>query len=362
MQSARIELPHANRLGLDYAAEAARFPGLPFPIWDVHVHLSGVDAVKVFRQVLDLYGVGRVYSMSPLEEVDAITAVLGDRVRFIATPDFHDPDRCHALGPGYAARLDEFARRGARIAKFWSAPRGIDFAEQAGFTTNLFRLDLPHVQANMARAVQLGMVIMVHVADPDTWFATTYANTQRYGTKASQYEPLERCLEQFPVPMIAAHLGGWPEDLGFLSDLLTRHERLYLDTSATKWMVRELSRHEPSVRMEFFQRWRHRLLFGSDIVTRDGHLTAAAREAEDQKSSSAAEAFELYASRYWALRTLFETDYRGPSPIADPDLQLTDPQRYRADDAPELRGTSLPLDLLRSLYYDTAHALLETAE
>ncbi|MHC4590503.1 MAG: hypothetical protein ACYTAQ_14535 [Planctomycetota bacterium] len=39
-------------------------------------------------------------------------------------------------------------------------------------------------------------------------------------------------------------------------------------------------------------------------------------------ASSPQEAFDLYASRYWALRTLFETDHVGPSPIADPDLAL----------------------------------------
>ena len=35
--------------------------------------------------------------------------------------------------------------------------------------------------------------------------------------------------------------------------------------------------------------------------------------------------FDLFASRYWALRTLLETSYDGPSPIVDPDLPLVDP-------------------------------------
>ena len=67
----------------------------------------------------------------------------------------------------------------------------------------------------------------------------------------------------------------------------------------------------------------------------------------------------MYASRYWVFRTLFETDYDGESPIAEPDLSMVDPDRYDEMDAPQLVGKSVPPDLLRSLYHDAAHDLLE---
>jgi hypothetical protein len=47
------------------------------------------------------------------------------------------------------------------------------------------------------------------------------------------------------------------------------------------------------------------------------------------------------------------------SPIADPDLNMVDPQRYAVMDSPLLAGKSVPADVLRSLYHDAAHALLE---
>ena len=75
------ELPHANRLGLDYRQEARQFTALPFPIWDVHCHLSGSRAVALFADVMDLYGIGRVYSMSPLEQLPALRSVLGERIQ-----------------------------------------------------------------------------------------------------------------------------------------------------------------------------------------------------------------------------------------------------------------------------------------
>jgi hypothetical protein len=78
-----------------------------------------------------------------------------------------------------------------------------------------------------------------------------------------------------------------------------------------------------------------------------------------RKAGGPDEAFDLYASRYWALRHLFETDYDGESPIADPDLALVEPQRYSELDAPRLRGFSLPRERLVNIYRDAARDLLE---
>ena len=51
---------------------------------------------------------------------------------------------------------------------------------------------------------------------------------------------------------------------------------------------------------------------------------------------------------------MWESDFNGESPIADPDLAMVDPQRFTALDAPRLRGQHLPLHLLKSLYVDAA--------
>ncbi|CAN0600056.1 unnamed protein product, partial [Laminaria digitata] len=164
---------------------------------------------------------------------------------------------------------------------------------------------------------------MVRCADPDTWFQTKYADASVDGTKEDQYASLERLLEKTGMPCLAAHMGGWPENLDFIGGLLDRHPGLILDTSATKWMIRELSKHETGAFTAFLDRYAGRILFGSDIVTSDDHLVSgdAGNPAfGSQLAGSEREAFELYASRYWALRTMYETDYRGDSNIADPDL------------------------------------------
>ena len=198
------------------------------------------------------------------------------------------------------------------------------------------------------------------VDDPDTWFQTKYADASVYGTKLEQYEPLEAVLRDYQVPFMVAHMGGWPEDLDFLDGLLARHPLLHLDASATKWIVREVSRHEPAQVRGFLDRWRGRILFGSDIVTLDSHLESEGEASDnemDRKAGSLAEAFDLYASRYWALRTLWETGYDGESPIADPDLALVDPEHHSELDAPRLRGMDVPEATLVDFYRDAARGL-----
>ena len=159
-------------------------------------------------------------------------------------------------------------------------------------------------------------------------------------------------------------MGGWPEDLDFLSGLLARHPKLHLDTSASKWMIRELSKHPREKLVEFVEKWRGRILFGSDIVTGNEHLSAEGVDEAHQSAHAASHerAFDLYASRYWALRTLLETEYTGESPIADPDLAMLNSQRYDAMSAPQLTGKCLPNSLLKSLLHDAAKNLLQPLE
>lgn len=352
----------SNRFGIDYRSDAERFPRLGYPIIDVHTHVNGPAAAAIMRDAMDLYGIGRVHSMTYIQQVPQIREVLGDRIRFIAIPDWMSKDRRHANGPGFLDNIRRFHEAGATIVKFWQAPRGMDFARELG-DPRLFDLESPDRLRAMELADSLGMRFMAHIADPDTWFATRYADRATYGTKASHYEPLERLAERYRHrPWLIAHMGGWPEDLAFLTGLLERNPNLSLDTSATKWMVRELSRHSPADRERFVRRFKGRILFGSDIVTADEHLRSGEGKTEMQaKASNPETAFDLYASRYWALRMLWEGTGSTESPISDPDLAMVDPTRYGPDDAPTLVGAGLPADLLRSIYFEAPQAFFADA-
>ena len=123
-------------------------------------------------------------------------------------------------------------------------------------------------------------------------------------------------------------MGGNVEDPAFLQRLFDRHTNLRLDSSATKWIVREVARHPERVR-EFVERNPDRIVFGSDIV-----------------ASANFTRFDHFASRYWAHRMMWESDYRGESPIADPDA-----------DPPLLAGLSLSPPNQRKLYFENRHEL-----
>ncbi len=345
-----------NRQGVDYRQMAAGFARFGRPIIDAHAHIHGKMASTVYREVQELFGVGVTYSMTQLHLCEEVREVMGDRVRFMCIPTFSHPDKGHAFRAGYLEAIEEYHTRfQASVMKIWSSPRVREIVPDG--ERDVWAIDSEWRVRQCELAVSLGMKIMVHIADPDTWYRVKWNDAKRFGTKRGEYEALERMLERFKVKWVAAHCGGWPEDLEFLTGLLARHENLHLDLSATKWMVRELSKHSRSEFLEFLQRHKGRILFGSDIVTLDDHVTAKKGMPESIKSdqaSSPEQAFDLYASRYYALRTMYETTGDQESPIADEDLKMVEPAKFDAMSAPVLRGFALPRDVLENLYIDAA--------
>ncbi len=349
-----IKMTAANRLGLDYELASQDLGAPVCPIVDAHAHINGHQAAQVYQRVCDLYGIERVYSQTQLAQAAAVKDILGDRIAFVAIPEYMHQDRQWAHTEGFLENLDQWHTLGARMLKFWGAPRLRDYVGSMGLSPEeMVPFDCDWKLKIAEKGKKLGMMLMVHCADPDTWFQTMYKDASVYGTKESQYESLERLLTITGMPCLAAHMGGWPENLAFLSGLLDRHPKLILDTSATKWMIRELSKQPTDEFVAFLDRYQGRILFGSDIVTSDDHMQATESENPgfgDQLASSDHEAFELYASRYWALRTMYETGYRGESNIADPDLMMVDPDNFNELSAPQLHGHALNTDRLTMLY------------
>lgn len=321
--SATPKLDPANRIGVDYRAAAVR--KVAVPIVDVHTHLHGLRHAAVFFEAADHFGVETVFSMSPLEDVPALRAAYGARLRFIAIPRWKDMQVGEDFRRQWMHDLGAFRDHGAMLCKLWMAPR---MRGDLGLT-----LDHEFLAPVVERAVALGYRFMVHIGDPSVWWGSPgskYADTAKFGTKDEQYPPFERFLERVaPRLVIAAHMGGSVERPEFLAELLERHPNLMLDSSATKWIVREVARRPAPLR-DFMLRHSDRVLFGSDLVAREPY-----------------DAFDHYASRYWCHWKMWESDYQGESPIDDPD----------ADGVPRLAGLALPPDVLQAMYRGNAHRL-----
>jgi len=301
-----------------------RYGGL---IIDSHTHLGDVAAARRLFQVAETFGVGIVCGVVRTETIDAFRREFGGAFRPIIRVDHSLVGRPDRFSRQSIRLVREGRAQGAVAAKFWYSPR---FVAETGF-----RLDHPALRPVFEALAELGMAALVHVADPDCWFATQYADRRRYGTKAEHYEPLERVLTAFPnLKVLGAHFGGDPEHLDHLRRLLDAYPNFSIDSSATKWIARELSVKPDESRAFLIERI-DRILFGTDLVAfpeaTAGH----------------------YASRYWVHRWLWEGEGIRPSPIPDPCAPWPD--------GPLVHGLALPDDCLKRLYAENARRFLDLA-
>jgi predicted TIM-barrel fold metal-dependent hydrolase len=308
--------------GLD-AARAAAFSTPPprrvsTPVLDIHAHTGR-------RQIEELVRAARIYGVKKILGIGSLDDGLRARDRYpdeilIATTLLWD----HRSDPALFARenLELLARAVAhdvRVVKLWFGPR--IYPRYEGL-----HLDAPLLDPVFDAIAGYRLNALVHIADPDLWFVKKYADVATYGTKADQYPQLEARLAQYPaLRFLAAHMGGHPEDLDHLAGLLDRYPNLSLDTSATRWIVRELGRQPEAVRA-FFSTYAGRLLFGTDQVVLD--------DSEPER----------YTVRYWVHQMFWETDLVCELPIDDPD----------AEGGPMLRGVNLPSEVLSKIYWENA--------
>ena len=294
------------------------------PIIDCHTHADSPEVARLLVRVAREHGVRVLCGIARLEALDSLRREFGDAWRPIVWTDHSRLDDPARFGRDNVRIVREARARGAVAAKFWYTPRFWDERH--------FRFDDPALGPVFETLAELGMAALVHVADPDCWFATTYADGARYGTKASHYEGLEHTLSAYPTLKVqGAHFGGDPEDLGHLRRLLDAYPNYYLDSSATKWIARELAR-KPAESRAFLLERADRIVFGTDLVA----------------FADAAPAH--YASRYWVHRWLWEGEGVRPSPIPDPCAPWPE--------GPRVHGLALPDDVLARLYTTNACRLL----
>ncbi len=312
--------PDYNTTGLNYHLPMPR-PKVRGAVIDAHIHLLAKRHAAGFFRAADHFGIDTFVSMTPLEEALTLHRQWGHRLQFIAIPVWQDDSPWRI--DNWLRRIEAFYNLGSRIAKFHAAPQSLVRMGK--------RLDDPAFRPLFREVVARNMIIMTHIGDPDTWYCSKYADCGKFGAREDHYRMWENLLEEYRGhPWQGAHLGGNPENLDRLQDLLDRFPDLVLDNSATRWMVREISARRDAARA-FIIRNQDRILFGSDQVSGDDR------------------GFDFLASRFWCHRKLWETAYIGQTPILDPDLP--------PDQQPTLRGLALPDEVLQKLYHDNAVAL-----
>ncbi len=284
------------------------------PIIDAHCHASFLLPAARMLKAGSMFGTKRWVTIVRQQHMADLRRKFGDRIVFNVWLDYTHADDPRLFARENIALIKSVARQGARSIKFWYKP---EFNHRTGFYFDDWRLD------DIYRAmIDNNLAGLVHIADPDVWYKRVYNDPDKYEPKWATYRQLTNTLGRFTdLRVLVAHMGGDPERLDHLDRLLSTYPNCCLDTSATKWVVRELSPKRDEARA-FFLKWSDRLLFGTDLVARRN------------------EPLEHYCSRYWVHQFLYEQAGSIASPIADKDA--TGPVC--------IRGLDLPAELLERLY------------
>lgn len=288
------------------------------PIVDAHCHLTKLGWTAPMFRAAEIYGISKLVGICELKMVEPMRRRFGSRVEFNIWMDHSIPDDPAAFARGNVERVRRAVDLGCCCVKFWYKPQ---FNEKSGLFLDDWRLD-----PVFAALIEADMPVMVHIADPDIWWRKQYRDRNRFESKRHTYRQLTNMLGRYPeLNVVAAHLGGHPEDLGHLDELLDQHPNLRLDTSATKWVARELSR-QPRKARRFIINRADRLLFGTDVVPFKGTTV------------------EHHCARYAVHQHLWEGRGKMASPIPDAD----------AGRRVQVAGLNLPDNVLERIYHVNA--------
>jgi predicted TIM-barrel fold metal-dependent hydrolase len=260
-----------------------------FPVVDSHNHLGdpfggGWDK-KPLSELLDL-----------LDEVDVTHYVdldggWGEDILYAHLQHFKKgaPERFQIFGgvdwskwesmgaafPDWAAgRLKVQKDAGAQGLKIWK-PFGLHVKDDQG---HLVKVDDARLSPIWETACELGLPVLIHVADPVAFFDPIDETNERWEELGSHpdwaftsppFPPFMEIMNGLrslvrrhrATTFIGAHVGCYGENLGWVGEMLDECPNYYIDISAR---LGELGRQPYSAR-KFFIQYQDRILFGSDM-------------------------------------------------------------------------------------------------
>lgn len=162
--------------------------------------------------------------------------------------------------------------------------RGLKVHKSLGLTARdscgkVIAVNNPKLDPVWAKAGELGVPVLIHVADPDCYFNPVDRYNPAY-KKLSQRPERSYCGSGFPTKkeilaqrdeiierhpdtiFIGAHHGNCPEDLAYIGALLDRSPNLYVEFS---YALVQLGLQPHSARKHFIK-YQDRILFGTDGI------------------------------------------------------------------------------------------------
>ncbi len=304
------------------------------PKFDAHIHLRGVKDTQEMLQYLEEFNVQKFVGIVWEDQKEEVEKHFPDHfifARFLSLQLVAQNKIQTALD-----FIDKAYERGYPLIKFWLSPRWIDYALERFNIRNPSRIELddPKLEPIFSRLEDHDLTLLIHVADPNTYYHRKYQPVSRYGRKKDHLKELENVITRHPkLRVIGAHFAGQPECLTNLSRWLDNYPNFYVDTASARWMARELG-HQREKSVWFFEKYQDRILFGTDIISGRRDL---------------GEIPSYYLDRYRTYQTLFETPIDG--------MLLPFPDEENNNDT-TINGLDLSYSVLKKIYWDNSIRLL----
>ena len=258
----------------------------PFPVIDMHAHFGPLLLGEHYEEEYDTRRVCDVLREMGIERIFCLELVWGeayDRLcrKLEASDGMIVPvgsvDVFRALEPDFESQvyrtLRELKAKGCVALKLW---KNMTLMGEAHFGRNL-ALDDAHFEPLWQACGELGLPIVIHVADPPCFFRPITPENEHYMCLSkhpewSFYRPglfsfeehmrmQEAVIRDHPgTTFVVAHVGSYAENLGQVSRWLELYPNMYVDVAAR---LDQLGR-QPYTARAFIERWQDRVMFGTD--------------------------------------------------------------------------------------------------
>ena len=260
-----------------------------FPVIDAHNHLAepfggGWDS-KPINELLDILDEAGVVQYVDLDggwgeelldkHLDHFKDAVPERFQIFGGVDWSQwKDKGDAFPEWAAKRLHVQKERGAQGLKIWK-PFGLHVKDPSN---DLVKVDDARLDPIWETAGELGLPVVIHVADPVAFFDPVNEKNERWEELGNHpdwaftsppFPPFMEIMNGLRnlvmrhknTTFIGAHVGCYAENLGWGGQMLDDCPNYTIDISAR---LGELGRQPYSAR-KFFIKYQDRILFGSDM-------------------------------------------------------------------------------------------------
>ena len=261
----------------------------PFPVIDMHAHFGPLVLGENYEELYDTKETCRILRDLGVEKIFSLELVWGeafDRMcrKLEASDGMIVPvgsvDVFRALEPDFEktvySTIRDLQAKGCVALKLW---KNMTLHGMEHFGRNL-PLNDPHYEPIWQACGELGIPIIIHVADPPCFFRPTEPDNEHYiclsqHPEWSFYRPgifsfeehmamQEAVIRDHPnTTFIVAHVGSHAENLGLVGQWMEKYPNMCVDVAAR---LDQLGR-QPYTARAFIEKFQDRVLFGTDYGT-----------------------------------------------------------------------------------------------